>query len=326
MIFDEKLIRETVSGIVDITVEHGYFCFHRYSESQTRYYEAANWDYYRKTYATAGVRFDFVTDATEFSFDYELHYASSRLFYTFDVFVDGKLFSSIGEDKPSSMDSRFEVKLPAGEKRFTLWFPCMYAVFVKNVEADGTFVRPVTYPKTLLAIGDSITHGYDARNPSNAYPSIIAREFDINVINQGIGGDVYHEGNLGDGIGFMPDFVTVLLGTNDWSGRKHDHFMSSLENYYLLLDDLYPEVPKAVITPIWRGDERRITSVGKFKDVGGIISREVRKYRSATVIDGTKMIDHKAELFSHDLLHPNDSGFVNLASKLCPEIKRIFAL
>lgn len=327
MIFDEQLVRETVFGITDLTVEHGFFCFHRYSEAQERFYEFSNWDFYRKCYATAGVRFDFETDASSFSFDFELHCASSRFFYNFDVFVNGAPPEHIGEEKPASTRSRFEIALPAGEKRVTVWLPCLYAVFVKNVCADGaSFVKPVKFKKKLLAIGDSITQGYDARYPSNAYPSVLSRELDIDVVNHGIGGDVYHEGNLGRGAGFRPDFVTVLLGTNDWSKRKWDHFYASVENYYDRLDELYSGVPKVVVTPLWRGDNRRITGVGRFSDAAGAIIREAGKHSGVTILDGTKLIDHNAELFSPDLLHPNDAGFANLASRLCRELKKIFGL
>ena len=326
MNFDEKLIRETVFGITRVTVEHGYYCFHRYAEAQERFYEFSNWDFFRKCYATAGVRFDFYTDSTEFSFDFELHSASSRRFYYFDVFVDGRYLTQFGEESPSSAQSRFCVKLPEGEKRVTVWFPCMYAAFVKNVCADGSFVKPAVFDKTLLAIGDSITHGYDAHLSSNAYPAILARTLGISVINQGIGGDVYHEGNIGEGLGFLPDFITVLLGTNDWAGRKRDRFTESVENYYALLDKYYPGVPKLVITPLWRGDCKRLTSVGRFSDAADVITREAKSYPGVSVVDGMKLIDHDDGLFSPDVLHPNDKGFENFASNLCPVFKKVFGL
>ncbi len=317
-------MEKTVKGAVRITEEHGFWCFHRYSKSQEKYYEFNNWDFYRKCYATAGVRFDFYTDSRVFGFDYELHAASSRHFCYFDAFVDGVLTDHIGIDRVTDTEASLDLILPPGKKRVTVWFPCLFGAMVKNVAVDdGSSVEEVGTDKRLLMIGDSITHGYDARYPSKAYPAIVAREMDVDVVNQGIGGDVYHVGNLGDGVGFTPDLITVLLGTNDWSGRKKDHFFTSLEEYYEKLDRLYPDVKKAVITPLWRGDNRRITDVGLFKDAVKAIASEALKYNGVTVIDGEKLIDHRENLFSPDILHPNDAGFENLAPRLISELKKI---
>ncbi len=327
MILSKEELFPLVSGVIDITEEHGYYCFHRYHLSQEDFYEDHNPDFFRKCYATTGVRLDFVTDSLELSFDYELHCASSRHFYYFDVFVDGKPFAHTGEPECTLRRSSLRVDLPAGQKRVTVWFPCLFGTYVKNVSlTDGATVSPIRYQGTLLAIGDSITHGYDAVYPSCTYPALLSQHFELNVINQGIGGDQYHVGNLGDGVGFAPDYITVALGTNDWCYREKQPFLQSVKEFYCKLAALYPDSKVAVITPLWRGDIDHVTGVGTFQEAVDAIREAASVCPKVDFICGTDMLEHKKSLFSPDVLHPNDLGFQNLASHLIPEFKRIFSL
>lgn len=327
MILTKEQLQSITAGSLRITEEHGYDCFHRYAEEQEFCYEDHNSDFHRKTLATAGVRLDFVTDSLSLSFDYELHSASSRFFYYFDVFVDGKPHAHIGEPKRTARRATFEVDLPVGEKRVTVWFPCLFQVLVRNVTlTDGATFAPVSYKGTLLAIGDSITHGYDAVYSSCTYPALLAQRFELNVINQGIGGDVYHDYNLGEGIGLRPDYITVALGTNDWSNRTKDRFVECLNQFYTKLNALYPEAKIAVITPLWRGDIDRVTKVGTFEEAVSAIREAASVCKNVKFICGQEMLEHKKALFSPDVLHPNDLGFENLVSHLAPALREAFGI
>lgn len=324
MILSKKQLTVITKGIADITEDHGYLRFHRYLDEAEAYYESTNADFFLKTQATAGVRFDFYTDSQSLSFDYELHRAGSRKFYYFDLFVDGKMISHTGEKENTHRRSSYRAELCPGKKRVTLWFPCMFAALVKNVALDdGALIEEAPTPKTLLAIGDSITHGYDALYPSNAYPALIARHFDINVINNGIGGDIHYAENLGDGIGIRPDYITVALGTNDWCNRLKHRFELTVVQFHQRLAELYPDSKVFVITPLWRGDHTNITKVGSFDYAREYIAGQAKKFhRDVTVLNGMQLIGHEERLFSPDLLHPNDLGFEELAKNLCAELEK----
>ena len=312
-------------GAVAVTSEDQYTIFRRYAEAQEDYYEDTNADFRQKCRASSGIVLDMISDTKTLSLSCKISRASSRQFYYFDLYVDGKLFDRKGEDKFTERKPTITFRLPEGKKRVTLWFPCLFKAAVKEIAVDdNASLEPVKKAKTMLCIGDSITHGYDAKYPSHSYPARLARKFDCNMINQGIGGDVYHVGNLGEGIGFTPDLITVALGTNDWSNRKKEHFDISVEGFYKKLAELYPDTPVAVITPFWRGDNDRTTKVGSFDyATEKIIQCASAAIKDLTVIDGKTLIDHDPKFFSPDVLHPNDDGFEMLSERLFPVLEKL---
>ena len=311
-------------GAVAVSSEDEYTIFRRYAEAQEDYYEDTNSDFRQKCRASSGIVLDMISDTKTLSLSCKISRASSRPFYYFDLYVDGKLFDRKGEDKFTERKPTITFRLPEGKKRVTLWFPCLFKAAVRAIEIDdGAYFEPVKKQKTILCIGDSITHGYDAKYPSNSYPARIARHFDCNMINQGIGGDVYHVGNLGEGIGFTPDLITVALGTNDWSNRQKERFDLCVEEFYKKLAELYPDTPVAVITPFWRGNFDRITKVGSFDYAAEKITECAKVNKKLTVIDGKTLIDHDPKFFSPDVLHPNDEGFEMMAERLFPILEKL---
>lgn len=54
---------------------------------------------------------------------------------------------------------------------------------------------PLTKDKPILAFGDSLTYGYGAKQ-ADSYPAILSQLLDIEVINEGISGEVSRKGLL----------------------------------------------------------------------------------------------------------------------------------
>lgn len=316
-----ELTHEQLSALVkgaaytDVN-EQGYSVFHRFTKEAVAFYESTNKDFARKTQATAGVRLEFVTSSSTLSFKYVTDYASSRRFYYFDVFVDGVMVAHVGHENVESVINKFEMKLPEGTHEVRIYLPNLTKLAITRFTLDdGAELAPLQKSCKYLAYGDSITQGYDAKYASQSYVNLLADKLDAEVINQGIGGEVFRPELIDLAPDFDPDIITVAYGTNDWSGRTRERTEPAANEFYKKLRAKYPKAKIFAITPIWRADDHRITKIGSFEE-GRAIVRNAALASGVTVIEGDGMIPHLPDVCSDLYLHPNDYGFKFYANAL----------
>ena len=319
-------IKELLTGAVYTDEANGLLCIHRFTKEQEEAYKPYNDDFYKKTFGTAGVRLAFDTDSTSLSLAAEVSPASSRKFFSFDVYVNGALIISArgnmeGETTPFS----FDAELGEGKKRVEIYFPWSACAKLRWFSVDdGAELVGVSRPKKMISFGDSITHGYDAVDPSFSYASRLADALNADAVNKGIGGEVFFPtlAKLKDDI--EPDYITVAYGTNDWSHiDSEEEFKEKCGGFYEALSANYPNAKIFAITPIWRGNYadkgNRCTD---FFSIGEIIGEVTAELDNVTVIDGFDLVPHDPKCFIKDVLHPNDLGFRHYANNLYAEIKK----
>ncbi|MBO7376119.1 MAG: SGNH/GDSL hydrolase family protein [Clostridia bacterium] len=325
MKLSENQVKQIAFGYFSIGTDGGEFVFHRFSSAQEQYYlETSPRDFYKKALATSGVNLDFVTDSASFGFSYSVSSASSRRFYYFDIYIDNVLKYHFGEEKMWINRSRIEIPLPEGEHRVTVWLPCLAAARLSDLTLDdGASLRPVVHSRKMVCFGDSITQGYDAWYPSLDYTNRLAQHFDADMINLAIGGEKFVPGILDPAFGaaFKPDIITVAYGTNDWSGFERELFESRCVSFLEGLPELFPGAKIFILTPIWRGDHKRLTKVGTFEEACAFIT-ETAERCGLTVISGNNLVPHYEGFFSDLRLHPNDLGYGEYVRNLIPEIEK----
>ena len=88
----EKQLCEMMKGFISFELKDGWFRFSRFTNKQSNYYFEKTADtLYPKTLATAGMKLECITDADGISFDFRVFAASSRFFYSVDLYIDGVL-------------------------------------------------------------------------------------------------------------------------------------------------------------------------------------------------------------------------------------------
>ena len=265
-IFSMKLDINTLEGIVRgaVRVEEndGYVSFLRFTKEQAELYKTVCDDFYNKTYSCAGIVLDFVTDSETLGFKADLKIATSRSYYSFDIFVDGKPvcyidnFSNVTVEKSYSAQ-KFEygsvnagVNLGKGEKRVTIYFPWSMAVRLCELTLDdGAKVLPCEKRKKMLIFGDSITHGYDAMRPSGHYANILCDALGYEQINKGIGAERYRPELAQLKEPYEPDVVTVVYGTNDWNSCTREEFVANCQGFLEALAKNYKNSKIIVLSP-----------------------------------------------------------------------------
>ena len=88
-------IKEITMGAERIKEEDGLIRFYRFTETEEEHYKARNTDYYHKTFAPAGIKLSFKTDSKRLFISGKVERATTRSYYSFDVFVNGRPIGNI---------------------------------------------------------------------------------------------------------------------------------------------------------------------------------------------------------------------------------------
>ena len=291
--------------------EDGYLQAFQYTKAQMEYFEKAFDFWYDRCMATTAKTLEFVTDASEISFEYKIIWKGSE--DSFELMIDGQI-NKIVYVKDIEDEGRIEWKLPEGRKNVVVYLPADATVLIRNFEIDADYTVPVKNEKVLW-LGDSITQGFGPLRSGQTYVSVANRLLNYDIINQGIGGYVYDKNSLMRMEGYQPDKIIVALGTNQYGSET----MTDVEEYYETLTGIYGnEIPILCISPLWRGDNTE--GIPKLIDFCENIKKIAGSYKNVTVIDGFRMVPHLSEYFL-DNLHPNCLGTETFGRNLVEAIR-----
>ena len=121
---------------------------------------------------------------------------------------------------------------------------------------------------------------------------------------------------------FVPDYITVAYGTNDWARCTESDFIDNCYGFFKNLNTSYPNTRVFVFTPIWRKNHSESKQFGSFDNVEKHIRNIVKEYDNMVVIQGINFVEHKESLFADLCLHPNDEGFKQFFYSVMIEISK----
>ena len=296
----------------------------RFTKEQEELYRVSSEEFYHKSFATAGIRLEFVTDSANLSMECEVSpRSSSRKYFCHSIFVDGKRFSELSANIDTGTFGG-SWTLPEGEKKICIYFPWSVRSTIKSITLDdGASFTPVAKSHKMIIFGDSITHGYDASSPELSYASKLADALDAYAINKGIGGEIFRPelASLKDNID--PEYITVAYGTNDWCAFTYEEFTKRCKEFYENLSKNYPNAKIFALTPIWRKQIVNPAKAGEFCVIGEHIKKVASELPNVTVIDCLEFVPADLACFSPDGVHPNDKGFDFYANGVIEKIKSI---
>ena len=207
----------------------------------------------------------------------------------------------------------------ARARHVRIWLPALRGCSVRDVWCDGTFLRSVPQRKQLLVLGDSIAQGFVSEDPALSWPSLLADKLGLDVVNQGIGGQVFQPGSLFGLAGSIdPARIVVALGENyRYEPCVARRVSLDIRAYLSEVSRLWPSVPTHVATPLWH-DEEAWPSHGMscHKQVPELIAAQVAVHDQMRLIDGLELIEHDPELFADGYEHPNARGCRQIATRL----------
>ena len=303
--------------------------FHRFTAEQEALYKTHNEDFWKKAFATAGVKLSFRTDSDWLRLQVRAKQVTrTRMYFALDVAVDGTVIGSVDNysdqvlpEAYTTISCRFgdfekRFDLGSGMKTVTIYFPWSADLRILSLELmDDAAYAPVRSGKTLLAYGDSITQGYDALHPSNRYAAQLAQALEAEEHNRAIGGEVFFPPLAQSVESFEPDYITVAYGTNDWSITDHETLLKNARAFYGTLRKKYPNARMIALLPIWRKDRDEYRPYGSFDQMRRDLT-EICRELDIPLIDCYDFVPKDPSYFADLRLHPNDKGFASYARHL----------
>ena len=337
MILTPDKLKELACGAEEISQCDKGIEFSRFNQAEQELYLSSTLE--SRTHTPAGVQLRFKTDATAISISVEAEKCLDRSFFCIDIIKDGENLGGIknfDEDKMVGFYSWSKYplgiysgsfELGSGEKEMRIVLPWSVRTYIKEIKlTDATFAETVKKEKTIVMYGDSITHGYDAAHPSNAYSVRLAEALDCECFLKAVGGECFLPDLASVKQCHKPEIVTVAYGTNDWSKRDKDKFDTNSKEFLKRLSENYSNSKIFVVSPIWRKDNETPNKTGTEFDDIHYVERYLRSVceplENVYFIRGWEFIPEDENLYGDLRLHPNDDGFKYYAESLLKEIKK----
>lgn len=325
-------IKAITRGVSSVEEQSDGVHFFRFTKEQEEYYRSERTErLFSRTVFPSTVSLAFRTDSTKMHFKASVEiFLTERNRITFDILVNGALcdmLTNVPEEltpyEPTAAlpDGVFEktVELGAGWKEVEIWLPFCGRVALKELSLDdGASFEPLIPARKLFCYGDSITQGFDARHPVNTYVVQLAKAFDAELFNKGIGGDVFYPRIAECREYTEPDIITVAYGTNDFTGKAPEDFRDRCHRFFETLGKNYPNAKIFGISPLWRASylTNSKTQFKSFFEVEEEIRAAVSALPNGVFIRGFELIPHDTGLFADHALHPTDDGFLYYGKNL----------
>ncbi len=300
-------IKEISFGYARIIEDDNGLEFHKCTERQIAVLKEKRESILCNATNATGCRLDFHTDSEFLRFTVSA--GNKYELYINDVFVKRFVFGTIGGSG--------EFVLTEGENRVTLVFPSHdLAARITSVElSSGATVKPHNYTVKMAFFGDSITQGWESGFDSLSYAWRVARFFDADIWNPGVGGNVFLEDFVDSKPDFVPDVVIVALGTNDWSTWETlEELEAHATEFLTRVCENYKGAKIFAISPIWRAEEFGRRQMGSFEECCNTVKDCIAKL-PIRLIDGYTLTPHIGDFYT-DGLHPSGLGFGIYAENL----------
>ena len=327
---DKSLMRECFHNCLSVAPrEDDYLVPARHTPVQCAFYDHIPYGAImgEKARMSAGITVEFDTNAPSFTLQWKIvgGYTPdcADRDTSLDVYVNDVLLFQLTHLKEQPWNQPLEntFNLGEGRKRVVIFLPhtLIFALGDILIPEGNYYLAPV--PKRtahVLMIGDSITQGIGAEYCSAGYAMQVSRALGCECLNQSVAA-VRFEPEMLDNTGFQPDLITVALGTNDWSNRADSaDYDDYAGRFFKRLDQLYPDIPVAVITPVKRvrgepdlpADRPNLYRESELADA---IARLCKPYPQMRIVEGWRLMPHVPGFFL-DGLHPNDLGMSWMAN------------
>lgn len=276
---------------------------------------------------TAGVRLRFCTNADYIALKAVIRYTDDMSHMPrsgssgFDLYANSVgnplSFRKVFMPENGRPEVSGEVFLPGREEReILLNFPLYNGVqkMAVGLPMDSLLKRPAPfrYRSPVVFYGSSITQGGCASRPGNAYPAIVCRELNADMLNLGFSGSAKGEPEMAAYIAGLD--MSALVLDYDYNAASADMLQATHALFFRIIRDRHPTLPILLLSkPDVDNDE---VESARRRDV---ILRTYRRAvengdRRVYFLDGAALFgaDHR-DCCTVDGCHPNDLGFLRMA-------------
>jgi len=242
-----------------------------------------------------------------------------------DVYQDGRWIFGVWPGASDATQAEATGQLTGGMHEYTLYLPAFAQI--RDLEVGVEEGAQVKWPRDyaletpIVFYGSSITNGASASRPALAYPAIIARRLDANILNLGFSGSAKGEENMAEYIAGLDMSLFVL--DYDYNAPSVEHLDKTHERFFRIIRSAQPELPVIMITR--PGFEMNPEENGMRRQIVRRTWENAVKAgdRHVYFIDGETLLDPENPRDGLiDGVHPNDAGFRSMANVIAPVIQK----
>ncbi len=222
-------------------------------------------------------------------------------------------------------EGRLRLGVGEGREPVTLYLPEGMRPTVLALRPEAGEITPAPPQKRWLCYGDSIVEGWCASEPALAWPCIVSRQHDLDLINLGYAGSARGEIPSAQELAALDaDLISVAHGTNCWTRtpQSADLFAAGFHAFLDLVRAGHPETPIFAVSPILRVDaESTPNALGaSLADLRAAFETVVERRQKdgdarLRLVPGRELV---SEAHLPDGIHPDDEGHRQLARVLGP--------
>lgn len=233
----------------------------------------------------------------------------------------------------AAMAEVVDIDLPerAGDALIEIYLPEDRVWRLCDIQPVGGDLSDAPRGPRWVVYGDSITQGWSVSAPGLGWPSRVARELELDLVNLGFAGSARGELPAALAVaGSQADVLTVAWGTNAWSSVPTDaaQIAQTMRLFLVALRQGLPDVPVLVVSPIVRPDAEETPNRfgATLVDLREALEREVLRFAAErgdarlTLLSGRDLVPVEQLV---DGVHPGDLGHESLADCVAAVMGRI---
>ena len=181
--------------------------------------------------------------------------------------------------------------------------------------------EPLPPRGTLLVLGDSVAQGFTVADPALTWPALLAARMGLDLVNQGVGGQVFQPGSLPGAADVGPVAAVVVEFGDNYRFEPCGASMvrRDARAYLAQVAAAWPEAPTLVVTTPPHTEELYPTHPRScVAAVDGIIAEAAAPWPQMRVVDGSSLLppDRLGELLADGSDHPGEEGSRLIAEAL----------
>lgn len=205
-------------------------------------------------------------------------------------------------------------------RRVRVWLPCLMPCELRSVTANGALLEPVGPRRALLVLGDSIAQGFCAEDPSRTWAALLADHLGLDLVNQGVGGQVFQPGTVCGARGLDAAAVVVELGENyRFEPCGADAVERDVRSHLAEVAATFPDVPTWVLTTPPHLEVAYPTHPRScFSEVDRIIADAAARHPQMRLVNAGALLDAHLlpRLLTDGSDHPGPEGHAMMAERL----------
>ena len=187
------------------------------------------------------------------------------------------------------------------------------SLFLFSCSESNTMLKPLNNTQPILAFGDSLTFGYGA-NPEQSYPAQLSKLISIDIINEGINGEVSKRGLARlDALlaSHQPQMLLLCHGANDML-QKQD--LTIMKNNVKAMIKLAQDRDIQVVLIAVPSVGLLLTPLKEYQEIADEMHVTLANDILSDVLSNRRM--------HSDIIHPNALGYKEIAIQLEALLKK----